>query len=137
MRHGLLLCCILTTAALLPGSGAADPGRLTPLPVARHARGGVDLSIALKVERQVRLPLRSLRLDRYARFYFRDKDTPPGMVSGWYVGADNPPNRAWPSAGIHLRRPDVSVTDGGCFVVRLTYDPARDVITEIRCNGDA
>jgi hypothetical protein len=108
-----------------------------PACAAQTPTGGVDMATARKIERIVQLPGGSKPLGHYARFYFKDQYTPAGMVSGWYVNADDPPFDTWPHAGVHLEKPNVSMDDGGCYAISLTYDPARDVVTDIHCNGYA
>lgn len=135
MRYASMIAAILAVAAC---SEAVTPASAAPTPTPTPApNGGVDMATALKIERQVRLPERAQTIEHYARFYYRDRHTPPGMVSGYYVGTDDPPFPTWPKAGIHLEAPNLGVADGGCFVIRLTYDPAKDEITSIRCNGFA
>lgn len=136
MRHALVLAGVLAAAAC---SNAVEPASATPATpaTAPAANGGVDMATALKIERKVRLPEHAQTIEHYARFYYRDRQTPPGMVSGYYVGTDDPPFPTWPKAGIHLEAPNLGVADGGCFVIRLTYDPSKDAITSIRCNGFA
>lgn len=135
MRYASMIAAILAVAAC---SEAVTPASAAPTPTPTPApNGGVDMATALKIERQVRLPERAQTIEHYARFYYRDRHTPPGMVSGYYVGTDDPPFPTWPKAGIHLEAPNLGVADGGCFVNRLTYDPAKDEITSIRCNGFA
>ena len=140
MRHALVLAGVLAAAACSDAAAPASATPATPAPVPAPTpapNGGVDMATALKIERQVRLPERAQTIEHYARFYYRDRHTPPGMVSGYYVGTDDPPFPTWPKAGIHLEAPNLGVADGGCFVIRLTYDPAKDEITSIRCNGFA
>lgn len=138
MRHALVLAAVLAAAACsnpaTPAGAAPPPSAPAPKPA---PNGGVDMATALRIERKVRLPERSQTIEHYARFYYRDRHTPPGMVSGYYVGTDDPSFPTWPRAGIHLETPNLGVADGGCFVITLTYDPARDEIVSIRCNGFA
>jgi hypothetical protein len=127
----------LIGAMLVGLTACGDVANIAEAAPAARLEGGVDAATAQKIERQLRLPDGARPVDRYARFYYVDHDTPAGMVSGWFVGVDNPPMPAWPRAGVHLEKPTVGVDDGGCFVISLTYDPKADRISEIRCNGHA
>ncbi|MBX7248915.1 MAG: hypothetical protein K1X35_07660 [Caulobacteraceae bacterium] len=117
--------------------GAAACGDVPRTAAGQPTAGRVDRATAQRIERRLRLPDGARAVDRYARFYFIDEQTPPGMISGWFVGVDGAPGDVWPRAGVHLRKPTIGVADGGCFVISLTYDPARDRIVDIHCNGYA
>jgi hypothetical protein len=126
---GALLLTPSAAAALAPAA-TAEADMAAP----------VDRVTALRLERQlglVGLPAGASPLDQYARYYFRNPDTDPRLVSAIYIGDPGAEVPNWPAPGLYLRRPPVVIFDGGCMVVWITYDPFADRIVSIHCNGYA
>lgn len=86
------------------------------------------------IERQVRMPKEALALTRYSRFYTAAKS---GEVIGTYVATaqnDLPVGqRRWVKDIYHLP----AIDDGGCFIVKVIFDPKTNRVPQAFCNGVA
>ncbi|MDB5430851.1 MAG: hypothetical protein JWP35_1967 [Caulobacter sp.] len=92
------------------------------------AAGDPKAAIMDSIERQARLPDGALAVEKYERHYAYMGD---GTVIGIYVSldGDDVPGRTW---GSTKQLPQIS--DGGCGVVTVFYDPKTKKVTDTRCN---
>lgn len=91
-----------------------------------------------QVEERVQLPKGAERLDRYARYYAKDGDQivavyttlvdPKGRYLDLPVG-----HQRW--LGDHRNLPAIS--DGGCSIVNVIYNPNAQTEPKAFCNGAA
>ena len=91
-----------------------------------------------QIEQRVQLPADALNLDKYARYYASDGN----RVIGTYVTLVDPQNqyydlptgkRRW----LQDHRNLPAISDGGCSVVNVFYDPAIERVERVFCNGVA
>jgi hypothetical protein len=90
-----------------------------------------------QIEKQVRMPAGSRPLAEYARYYAFDKR---GRVVAIYTTLREPSyeslnlpagQRRWVSHEDRLP----GISDGGCGVVEVLFDPATEQVTRAECNG--
>lgn len=105
--------------------------------IAALLAGSTDANeLIARIERQIVLPAGAGPLESYTRTYGRlDPDRGPrrdGMIYGVLerIG-DGPRVARWSEQPVSVP------ADGGCAVVTLTYNLARDRIERIACNGEA
>lgn len=102
-------------------------------PIALIAAAPADSHDAMMtvIESKVVMPAGAEPLDHYARYYATLGD---GTVTATYLALDkrDKPGRQWVTPE---KLP--LVFDGGCGVVRVSYDPKAQRVTRIRCNGIA
>lgn len=90
------------------------------------------------IEQRVQLPAEAFKLDKYSRYYARYGK----RVVGTYITLVDPENqyydlpigqRRW----IEDRRNLPGISDGGCSVVNVVYDPLTQTVGQAFCNGEA
>lgn len=91
-----------------------------------------------QVETRVQLPKGSERLDQYARYYA----TNGNRVVATYITLVDPKNRYYNLPMGQRRWLDdyrnlPAVSDGGCSIVNVVYDPKAPSVPEAFCNGVA
>jgi hypothetical protein len=91
-----------------------------------------------EVEERVRLPKGSERLDQYARYYANDRD----RVVATYIMLVDRENRYYDlpvgqRRWLDDRRNLPAISDGGCSIVNVVYDPKAPSAPEAFCNGVA
>ena len=98
----------------------------TPIPLASCADQTRSESIMDDIETRIEMPEGALPIDQYTRSYFENGD----VIEAIYVDSDlaPPKGRYWNPKKI------VSMEDGGCSQISVTYDPATEEITA-HCNG--
>jgi hypothetical protein len=89
-----------------------------------------------QIEQQVRLPADALGLDKYARYYAVDGK----RVVGTYITNVDPQNRYYDlpigkRRWLDDHRSLPGISDGGCSVVNVVYDPAIKKVEQAFCNG--
>src|SRR5205085_4984273 len=114
------------------GPPATPPATPPGTPPATEEQARIELMD--RIERQVRLPEGADRLETYARSYAWQVATDGHRkVVAYYENlTSTPPGRRWVS-----ERDFPGIADGGCGVVRFTYDPATQQVEQIACNGYA
>jgi hypothetical protein len=87
-----------------------------------------------RIERDVRLPEGAGALSTYSRIYawHEGKDGTRTVVGYYQNLLGTPPGRRWGT-----ERDFPGIADGGCGVVRFSYDVATQRIENISCNGYA
>lgn len=95
-----------------------------------------DAALLARIEQQIVMPPGAGPLSDYNRRYSREGHVQGGDEPDKVVGLLQrfqglPRDAAWEDGPVDL------VMDGGCSVIYLTYDEARDRIEDIRCNGVA
>lgn len=93
-----------------------------------------------QIEQRVQLPAGAERLEQYARYYAMDGS----RVVGRYITATHfdPQNEYYDlptgqSRWIEDHRGLPGISDGGCSVVNVRYDPATQKVEHAFCNGIA
>ena len=90
-----------------------------------------------RVERLVQLPKGAPNLEKYARYYSVDGD----RVISTYITFVDPENQhydlpvgqgRWISDRLNLP----AISDGGCSVVNVLYNPKAEDVPEAFCNGE-
>ena len=92
-----------------------------------------------RMESRVKLPARAHRLSDYARYYTFDGS---GQVVAIYTTFVDDRNRHYDLAigqrrWVESERSLPGIEDGGCDVVTVTFDPAKNTVTNVSCNGEA
>ena len=93
-----------------------------------------------EIEKQVQLPAGAEKLEAYARYYAMDRN----RVVGRYIARSlvDPENvyydlPAGQNRWIADHRNLPLISDGGCSVVDVVYDPAKQRVEQASCNGVA
>ena len=86
----------------------------------------------------MRLPADALKLDKYARYYAPDGN----RIVGRYITLVDPENRYYDLPNgqrrwLQDRWNLPGISDGGCSVVNVLYNPATKKVEEAVCNGAA
>ncbi len=91
-----------------------------------------------QIEQVLQLPQGAEKLENYARYY-ASKDS---RVVGTYITLVDPQNQYYdlPVGGhrwVHDHHNLPAISDGGCSVVEVVYNPASKTVEEAFCNGEA
>lgn len=123
----LLLACACAQAPAQNNQAAAPPA----VPSGADAE---QQAIMDRIERDVRLPEGAGALGSYARFYaWHEGKDGTRTVLGYYENLTGAaPGRRWVT-----ERDFPLIADGGCGVVRFSYDVATQRFEQIGCNGYA
>lgn len=91
-----------------------------------------------QIEERLQLPKGAERLEQYARYYAPDKD----RVVATFITVVDPTNRYYDLPVGQRRWLDdhrnlPAISDGGCSIVNVIYDPKTRSVPEAFCNGVA
>ena len=92
--------------------------------------------IMRQIEQKVQLPAGAAKLEKYARYYAMDGS----RVVGTYITFVDPRNDYYnlptgQARWINDHRNLPGISDGGCSVVNVLYDPKTQKVEEVSCNG--
>jgi len=110
----------IATASALLASCSAQPTSETTVGNMKAER------VMDTIEKRIEIPEGALPIDQYTRSYFENGD----VIEAIYIDSDLalPKGRYWNPEEI------VSMEDGGCSQISVTYHPATEEITAY-CNG--
>jgi hypothetical protein len=94
--------------------------------------------IMLQIEESVQLPPGAKQLKDYARYYAKDGN----RVVARYITLVDPANGYYDlplgqARWVEDHRNLPAISDGGCSVVKVRYDPAAQRVEQADCNGQA
>jgi hypothetical protein len=91
--------------------------------------------VVQQIEQRVQLPANAEKLEKYARYYAMDGS----RIVGTYITLVDPQNETYDlPVGQHRWIEDHRnlpvISDGGCMVVHVRYDPATQKVEQAFCN---